>query len=71
MWPFQKSPENLKDKERAVLVCLFEHSPQIKQAYTFRAKLTQIFEQADTKPGAKCAIRAWCQRVRKSEIARL
>ncbi|MEL6552251.1 MAG: transposase, partial [Cyanobacteria bacterium J06621_11] len=26
------------------------------------------FAKAYTKPGAKCAIRAWCKRVRKSEI---
>ena len=68
MWPFRKSPEDLKDKERAVLERLFKHSPKLQQAHTLREELTQIFEQAYTKPGAKCAIRAWCKRVRKSEI---
>ena len=68
MWPFRKSPDDLKDKERAVLERLFEHSPKLKQAYTLREELTQIFEKAYTKPGAKCAIRAWCKRVRKSKI---
>jgi len=68
MWPFRKSPKDLKDKERAVLERLFEHSPKLKQAYSLREELTQIFEKAYTKPGAKCAIRAWCKRVRKSDI---
>lgn len=69
MWPFRKSPEDLKEKERAVLKRLFEHSPKLEQAYSLREELTQIFEKAYTKPGAKCAIRAWCKRVRRSEIA--
>ncbi|MEO0518971.1 MAG: ISL3 family transposase [Cyanobacteria bacterium P01_A01_bin.116] len=68
MWPFRKLPEDLNEKERAVLERLFEHSPKLQQAYTFREELTQIFAKAYTKPGAKCAIRAWCKRVRKSEI---
>lgn len=68
IWPFRKSPENLKDEEQALLDRLFIHSPKLKQAYTLREELTQIFEKAYTKPGAKCAIRAWCKRVRKSGI---
>ena len=68
MWPFRKLPEDLNEKERAVLERLFEHSPKLQQAYTLREELTQIFAKAYTKPGAKCALRAWCNRVRKSEI---
>lgn len=68
MWPFRKSPKHLKASERALLSRLFMHSPKLKQAYGLREELTQIFEQAYTKPGAKCAIRAWCKRVRKSKI---
>ena len=69
MRPFRKLPEDLKDKGRGVLERLFEHSPKLEQAYSLREELTQIFEKAYTKPGAKCAIRAWCKRVRRSEIA--
>ena len=69
MWPFRKLPEDLKERERALLERLFEHSPKLQQAYSFRKALTQIFSKAYTKPGSKCAIRAWCKRVRKSEIA--
>lgn len=68
MWPFRKSPDNLKDKERALLERLFTHSPQLKQAYDLREELTQIFERDYSKPGAKRAIRAWCKRVHKSDL---
>lgn len=68
MWAFRKSPETLKDEERAVLERVFKHSAKLKRAYVLREELTQIFEQAYTKPGAKRAIRAWCKRVRKSGI---
>ena len=39
-----------------------------KQAYILREELTEIFERHYTKAGAKCAIRAWCKRVRQSGI---
>ncbi|MEA5464772.1 ISL3 family transposase [Leptothoe sp. PORK10 BA2] len=68
MWPFRKSPDRLKDEEQALLDRLFTYSPKLKQAYQLREELTQIFEGAYTKSGAKCAIRAWCKRVRKSGI---
>ena len=68
MWPFRKSPKDLDDKEQALLERLFDHSPQLKQAYTLREELTAIFERDYTKRGAKCAIRAWCKRVRNSDL---
>ena len=68
MWPFRKSSEDLKDEEQELLERLFSYSPRLKQAYTLREELTEIFERDYTKVGAKCAIRAWCKRVRRSEI---
>ncbi|ABW31190.1 ISL3-like element ISAcma10 family transposase [Acaryochloris marina] len=68
MWPFRKRPENLKESEQQLLERLFAYSPQLKQAYNLREKLTQIFEGRYTKHGAKCAIRAWCKQVLKSGI---
>lgn len=68
MWPFRKSPDHLKDEEHVLLDRLFSYSPKLKQAYQLREELTQIFEGDYTKSGAKCAIRAWCKRVRKSGI---
>ena len=68
MLPFRKSPANLKDEEHELLERLLTYSPKLKQAYRLREELTEIFERDYTKPGAKCAIRAWCKRVRKSGI---
>lgn len=68
MWPFRKSPKNLKAEEKALLERLFAHSPQLKQAYDLREDLTQLFERDYTKSGAQRAIRAWCNRVRKSGL---
>lgn len=68
MWPFRKSPEDLKDEEQELLNRVFSYSPKLKQAYQLREELTQIFERNYTKSVAKCAIRAWCKRVRKSGI---
>ena len=70
MWPFRKSPEDLKDKnkEKELLEQLFSYSPKLEQAYRLREELTQIFAGDYTKSGAKCAIRAWCKRVRRSGI---
>jgi transposase len=68
MWPFRKSPHDLNDAEHTLLERLFAYSPKLKQAYTLREELTEIFESDYTKVGAKCAIRAWCKRVRKSGL---
>ena len=68
MWPFRKAPDALKDEEKERLERLFVYAPKLEQAYRLREELTQIFDRAYTKGGAKCAIRAWCKRVRHSGI---
>jgi transposase len=68
MWPFRKSPEDLKDEEKELLKRLFSYSPRLEQAYNLREELTEIFETDYTKVDAKLAIEAWCQRVRQSQI---
>ncbi|QUY42087.1 ISL3 family transposase [Acaryochloris marina] len=68
MWAFRKRPENLQESEQQLLERVFAYSPEMKQAYKLREELTQIFEGRYTKNGAKCAIRAWCKRVLKSDI---
>ena len=69
MWPFRKSSEQLSDEEWELLQRLFAHSPKIQEAYILREKLTDIFEYQHSPKGAKCAIRAWCKRVRQSTIS--
>ncbi len=68
MWPFRKSPVELNDDRWELLERLFTYSPRLEQAYILREELTEIFERHYTKAGAKCAIRAWCKRVRRSGI---
>ena len=69
MWVFRKSPEQLKDEEWELLQRLFAYSPKMKEAYILPEELTQIFERKYDPKGAKCAIRAWCKRVRQSQIS--
>ena len=68
MWPFRKSPEDLNEEEKQRLEGLLSQSPKLQQAYQLRNELTAIFERDYTKAGAKCAIRAWCKRVRKNGL---
>ena len=68
MWSFRKSPDDLKEEEKQRLERLLSHSPTLQQAYQLRNELTDIFDGDYTKAGAKCAIRAWCKRVRKSGL---
>jgi transposase len=69
MWPFRKRPGELKPQEWELLERVFTYSPKIEAAYNLREDLTELFERNYTKAGAKCAIQAWCKRVRASGLA--
>jgi transposase len=69
MWPFRKRPGELEPEEWDLLERLFTDSPKIEAAYHLREDLTDLFDRASTKPGAKCAIRVWCKRVRQSGLS--
>jgi transposase len=69
MWPFRKRPADLKPSEWDLLERVFTYSPKIEAAYQLREDLTELFERDYTKVGAKCAIRAWCKRVRANGLA--
>lgn len=56
MWPFRKRPAELEDREWYLLQRLFTTSPELERAYNVREDLTELFEQKDTKVGAKRAI---------------
>jgi transposase len=68
MWPFRKRPADLKPQEGELLQRVCTSSPKIEAAYHLREDLTELFERDYTKAGAKCAIRAWCKRVRASGL---
>ena len=69
MWPFRKRPGALEPQEWDLRERLFSYSPKIEAAYHLREDLTDLFDRDYTKVGAKCAIRAWCKRVRQSGLA--
>jgi transposase len=69
MWPFRKRPGELEPEEWDLLERLFSYSPKIEAAYHLREDLTDLFDRDYTRVGAKCAIRAWCKRVRRSGLA--
>jgi transposase len=69
MWPFRKRSGDLEPEEWDRLARLFTSSPKIEAAYHLREDLTELFDSDDTKPGATCAIRAWCKRVRQSGVS--
>jgi transposase len=68
MWPFRKRPADLKPSEWELLERVFTYAPKMEAAYHLREDLTALFERKYTKAGAKCAMRAWCKRVRQSGL---
>ena len=68
LWPMRKNHEDLTAEEQKKLECLFEYSPDLKLAYTFREELTSIFEMQLTKEEAKESILAWQDKVRQSAL---
>ena len=68
MWIVRKNNENLTSDERKKLNRLFEYSPQLKLAYTFREELTAIFEMRLTKEEAKKRLLKWGDKVRHSVL---
>lgn len=68
MWAFRKQPDDLTTEERRVLRKLFQHAPQLKQAYNLRQQLTDIFDQDLPKAVGQRKIRAWVKRVKQSGL---
>jgi len=68
MWIVRKNNEDLTSDERIKLNRLFEYSPDLKLAYTFREELTSIFEMQMTKEEAKKRLIKWRDKVRRSAL---
>jgi transposase len=68
LWALRKNHEDLTAEEQEKLERLFEYSPDLKSAYTFREDLTSIFEMQLTKEEAKQLILAWRDTVRQSAL---
>lgn len=69
MWAFRKNPAKLEPKEEELLNRLFEYSPELKQAYTFREELTAIFEEDINKTEATQRIEGWQKSVTKNGLS--
>lgn len=59
MWPFRKRQAKWTPEEAERMNRLFAHSPDLKQAYDLREKLTDLFEQHISKEEATRQIKAW------------
>ncbi|MBC8506258.1 MAG: ISL3 family transposase [Chloroflexi bacterium] len=68
MWIVRKNNRDLTGMEREKLNLLFEHSPDLKLAYTFREELTSIFELNLTVEEGKNRLIKWCNKVRRSTL---
>ena len=68
MWIVRKNNGDLTDMEREKLNFLFEHSPDLKLAYTFREELTSIFELNLTVEEGKDRLIKWYHKVRGSTL---
>jgi len=69
MWIIRKNNRDLTADERKTLRIVFEHSPELKLAYTFREELTAIFESSLTKDEARIRLIKWAHKVRRSILA--
>ena len=68
MWTTRKNNKDLAPEEREKLNCLFEHSPKLKVAYTFREELTAIFEMRLTQEEGRERLLKWRDKVRRSGL---
>ncbi len=68
MWIIRKNNRDLTADERKRLRRLFEYSPKLKLAYTFREELTAIFEMQLTKEEARKRLLKWADKVRRSVL---
>jgi len=68
LWPIRKDSEDLSMEEQKKLDILFEYSPDLKMAYTFREELTSIFRLPLTKEEAKEQIIEWQNKVSESTL---
>jgi transposase len=68
LWPIRKNSEDLTPEEQEKLTRLFEYSPDLKLAYTFREELTSIFDLQLSKAEAKLHLLAWRDKVSQSAL---
>jgi transposase len=68
MWIVRKNNDGLTSDEHKTLRHLFELSPELKLAYTFREELSAIFEMRLTKEAGQDRLLKWQDKVRRSAL---
>lgn len=68
MWFFRRRWRDLTPSEQDVLECLFAAAPNLRQAYTLREALTDLFQTPLTKSEAQAQFRTWMEQVRASGL---
>jgi transposase len=68
IWIVRKNNHDLTPDERKKLRRLFELSPELKLAYTFREELSSIFEMQLTKEEGRERLLKWRDKVRRSAL---
>lgn len=68
LWIIRKHNQDLTADERKRLRRLFEYSPELKLAYTFREELTAIVEMQLTEQKAKTRLLKWAEKVHRSAL---
>ena len=68
MWILRKNNKDLTSDERKKLNRLFDYSPELKLAYTFREELTAIFEMQMTREQAERRLIKWLDKVKHSVL---
>ena len=69
LWALRKNSENLEPEEKETLDLLFECSPELRQAYRLREKLTRLFDnEKQTKESGRQALRRWMTAVKNSGL---
>jgi transposase len=68
LWLLRPNHVTLDQEGRQRLRRLFQHSPALHQAYTFRQELTAIFNQPLSLPDGRQRLRQWAAKVERSSV---
>ena len=69
LWALRKKSEDLEPAEKETLDLLFACSPELRQAYRLREKLTRLFDnEKHTKESGRQALRRWMTEVKNSGL---
>ena len=68
MWTIRKKEDELTEKEKKVRDSLFNYSPNLKKGYELSQKLTNIFNEDNTKAEGVKKIEQWIKDVKESSL---